>query len=386
MRRPVGIRSAQCISRTITQSNLSSFHQAGTISEGERPVPTIQQIINGQVSDASCSMVIEFDRNCAYEQAPIFHPVLFRGLVLTMEQFPYTQNFWDSLRHRNMSRIWNTVIEGTKIETDSVVFVYHMKHLEMLRCHVKLDDVTRVIKKVVGGGGDTYIYKSLEIVSDILVITKETSVHDCIQCLSYDIGGFPQEDNHPKREHSLEYHVLREDKALTRGSDLRLASRVSGVNMKSIDSNHPEDVSRSFGIEATRGVVFRTLKSQCNETRSCSIVANFMTQTGKIRPFKEQTSHVMNLTSEYSSGPFLSMALERAKEDIQTCIKVRCEDDLRSIYSRLVFTPLTSKATPNTEKIRYAETESDDGNFKNEDSESEHGQIYYPRDRNPLQE
>jgi len=307
---PIGITSVHNIMRKATQSNLSSFHEAGLISR-DSTLP-IQNILN-VTKNKDVHMIVDTDDHN-----------MFRRRYLHRKFSYYVVQYKSSLYlDKNVDIFW-----GINRGPSLVRFYTNYK---------------RLIKDC----------RTLEYIRDILILRRDLIVN-----ISSDFVGiidivekYPtNEPDHKKISEILDIEfgidgILEYTDGVVTGSNLDMVSRLNHIDKHSLWSNDIRQVEEKFGIEAARNLIFSEIKHDYNEA---GIIADYMAYHGKIYPFNKYNP------DQIGKGILSSMSFEQPNHDISKICLKPMGDDATSVYSQSMIgmKPKNGTNNPNIDIIK----------------------------------
>lgn len=298
----VGIRAVQSILKKATQSNLSMFHNAGNITQDSVfPRPSVIDILNVSKS-ASCSM------NAIIEDVKIGLRKKLINIKISDILIRYS-----IIGESSVYDIWYDFCEKSYDSTLSRIRL-HMNPRKMAEFGFTLNEICELSFK-----NDRYMCSpDFMGIVDIYVDTLN-DIRNVTSRLDEEIIKF----NH-KDKNIISDAVIIDNRIYTIGSSLeRLLTIDPKIKQTSVTSNSISDVELIFGIGATRNLIVELLDEDGAE-----IVADFMTRSGKCRPFDKSNIEL------YEKGFIQLVSFERSKDTIKKCLD-NGYDPMSSIYSRI---------------------------------------------------
>jgi DNA-directed RNA polymerase subunit A" len=286
----LGIISAQDLMRRATQSNLSSFHEAGLRSTNSS-IP-IQDMLD--MTDKNSSMLIETSNHKS-----------FRGEYLSRKFEYYVLSYKTSLYvDEDTDSFW-------RMANSNILVRFYTNYKKLVEDCRTLE----FIREMIMSRKDYNVDVSSDFVG-ILDITERYSINESIHKKIIDILSI-----------NLGIDGITEyNDGVTVGSNLSMVSRLECVNGRTLSSNSVKQVEEVFGIEAARGVVYERIKDTCDEP---DVIADYMTFNGRLHAFNKFSP------DHNDKGIISSMGFERPSTDIRRLSSGESKDDGNSVYSRI---------------------------------------------------
>ena len=299
---PVGIRSVQSILMQATQTNLSHFHTAGMVGTAVGATPTAAEAMDSLYTRYNTSMKFmmlpiegQFDpQRPSSKNGPTLpgamgaDPRYIRRMVVGAKLGSFVTTVGSSFtvlpEHEN---VWYDVLG---VPVGNVLRMY-VNYRKMLSFGLTLRDLAQ------GAFGDDCPWRvSPDFMGMIDVEVSETYMSSWLSRMECNVCGTPS---------VLSCEVIG-GTAVTRGTNVLVASRIPGVDVRTITSNNVVEVERIFGIEAAASVL--------NEIVESRVVSDFMTRTGTVLSFHKNNREIQG------KGLLTSMGFERPKDDIKDAI------------------------------------------------------------------
>lgn len=298
---PIGLKAIQFLMHGATQSNLSSFHSAGTSYMSISP--TVQQLLDVS-KHPICRTILYYNSDTLLPIWKLMRSSLWSFVKSIDIIDDFEEDDWYEVgREMELIRI--------VYEEDTAVFriVFDYERLRNMDLH--LSDIATFF--------DGYVLAiSPNIIGIIDIHTDDvSSIINILSILrSVKLG---IEDICSVKENICE------------GSNLKDLYQLPEIDSKRTISNHIYDVYHTLGIEAARDILLEELERNMEgNTFYASIIADFMTREGYLNSF------VKGKMFDQEKGILLSMALERPSNDIQKMAYGPIRDNLNNSYSRLM--------------------------------------------------
>lgn len=297
----VGIKAVQSILKKATQSNLSMFHNAGNITQDSVfPKPSIIDILNISKS-ASCSMSAIIKETGGIRKKLInikLSDILIRYSII--DESP-------------VHNIWHNFCEKSYDSTFSRIRL-HINPRKMAELGYTLNEICELNFK-----NDRYMYSPDFMGMIDIYVNTLNDIRTITSRLDHELTKFDHTD-----KNIISDAVIIDNKVYTIGSSLRrLLSINPQIKQNSVRSNSISDVESVYGIGAARDLIVELLDEEGAE-----IVADFMTRSGKCRPFDKSNIEL------YEKGFIQLVSFERSKDTIKKCLD-NGYDPMTSIYSRI---------------------------------------------------
>jgi hypothetical protein len=278
---PVGIRAVQSILMSATQTNLSHFHTAGMNISGavRHSRPSAAEAMDSLYNKHNTSM--KFDTSVSVKDIRRCIVGANLGLFVTTVGSSFTV-----LPARE--NVWYDALDSPFY--DSVIRFYID--------YRKMRDHGLTLKTLADKAfGDDCLWKvSPDFMGMIDVEVKGVHMSSWLSRMECRVCGTPE----------IISCDITSSTAVTRGTNVLVASRTPGVDRRTIVSNNVTEVEKRYGVEAAAGVLAGLVGSR--------IVSDFMARTGKIMPFNKRSKEV------HMKGLLTSMGFERPKEDIKKAV------------------------------------------------------------------
>lgn len=297
----IGINSAHSILRNATQSKLSLFHKAGTVSSGfNYSEPSIQDVMELNKS-MKCSMKFKStNKEFPYKDLLSLHFsdivksfVFIRKDKIIEDELCkcYTELTSYKYRDQNISRI---IFDFDKLTHYGIV----------------LDDIYKYIDY---NEYDIVMYPNIlctiDVYSELISFTSSLNKHIRLVDNITDI-----------------IHV--NDEYIANGSNLQHLMLLDDIDITSVTSNNPRQIMNLFGIEAARNCVYNKLVYESNNEESSRIISDFMGRNGTLLPFSRSSLEVDR------KGSLFSMAFEQPKLNMKRNVEKNQKEF--SIYSKIM--------------------------------------------------
>ena len=282
----IGIDSVQRIMRSATQSNLSSFHEAGLRSF--RNNLSVQNVLD-VTGDANTSMEITTDDHESFRREYLYRKFGY-----------YVLGYKSSLYLSRSDEFW-------EMDSDGVLVRFYVDYKKLIEDCRSL----RFIKGIITSKKDYDVVISSDFVG-ILDIVERFTINEPVnqkifEILDIDMG----------IDGILDYVDGKSS-----GSNLDVVSRIRNVDRTLLRSNNIRQVERKLGIEAARNVIFKELG------KDSLVIADYMTWHGRV--------HAFNKFGPWDKGIIASMGFERPNKDIARIGIAPEVDPIESTYSQTV--------------------------------------------------
>jgi DNA-directed RNA polymerase beta' subunit len=298
----VGLKAIQSIMQTATQSNLSFFHKAGTMSKSLSP--SVQQLLDLSKSP-TCRMFIKLNKPLSSKN------IRYLRVIKIVESFSITQpgeeEFWIQLGvAMNLFELNRDFPYQLDIQFDVKQLID--RNIRLVDIVNKISTVTSIYNKI--------IVHSPNILGIIRIYCDEhQSMIKIINKLHLGIEGI----------HDAVFHD--ESTVVTNGSNLDEILRLSEVDINNTYTNHLLQMEERFGIEAAREILYDEIVLKNNNKQYAGIIADYMCVSGALKPFSKDNTMIRN--------PILSMGYEEASSDLKKMHANTIVDPLRNSYSRM---------------------------------------------------
>jgi len=288
------LESVQGLMRKATQSNLSSFHEAGLKSTSGNL--TVQNVLD--VTDNE-----NFYMNVVVDDEKLFKMKFIRRklkyYVMEYKPHPYLikddpDSFWNLKYERELIAIVRLYTDYRKLTKDCRSLQYIKEKIE-----ARMDVTVTVSSDFVG---------IIDIRTEHEV--NESNYKKIYEILNIDLGV----------EGILDY-----SNGIVKGSNLDIMSRVREVDGTKLTSNNIKQVQKRFGIEAARYVIFREIGVSYDEV---GVIADYMTWHGEVFPFTKFSP------DQERKGILTSMGFERPNYDLSKLVNGPIHDEMKSVYSQ----------------------------------------------------
>jgi DNA-directed RNA polymerase beta' subunit len=299
---PIGLKAIQSIMQTATQSNLSFFHKAGTMSKSLSP--SVQQLLDVSKSP-TCRMFIKLRSKISSKD------IVYLRIIKIVESFslaqPGEEEFWIQLgAAMNLFELNRDFPYQLDIQFDVK---------QLIKKNISLIDIVNKISTITSMYNKTIVY-SPNILGIIRIYCDEhQSMIKIVDKLHLGIEGI----------HDAAFH---DDLTIvTNGSNLSEVFKLAEVDIQQTYSNHLLQMEEKFGIEAARSILYDEILLKNNNKKYASIIADYMCVSGVLRPFSKDGTMIRN--------PILSMGYEEASSDLKKMHTNTIVDPLRNSYSRM---------------------------------------------------
>lgn len=283
--------SVQGLMRRATQSNLSSFHEAGLRSTGGNL--TIQNVLDVTDTGNFCMKVIVEDED------------LFRRKFVHRKLRYYVMEYKPPvyLRDNNPDSFW-------EMNTDDLLVRFYMDYRRLIRDCRSLEYIKEII--------ETRMDVLIDVSSDFVGImdvrdpycVDESSYKRICEILDMDLGVSG---------------ILDYSDGIVKGSNLDIISRIREVDGTRLTSNNIKQVQTRFGIEAARYVIASEIGISHDDVDA---IADYMTWHGEVYPFTKFSP------DQERKGILTSMGFERPNYDLAKLVDGPILDGMRSVYSQ----------------------------------------------------
>lgn len=312
---PVGLKAIQSIMQNATQSNLSFFHKAGTMSNSIASLsPSVQQLLDVSKTP-TCKTFI-----AGHALEP--KKIVYVKVMHIVESLTITKAETDEL--------WLSIGSTMGLFEIDPNFPYQLdiqfNVKELIRRNLFLTDIVDALASVVDVYNKTIVW-SPNIIGIIRIYCDEH--HSMIKALSklhlgidgiHDMSG-----------------------SIASGSNLGALLKLPGIDPNRTYSNHILEMEEKFGIEAARQILYEELLKKNSHPRYAEIIADYMSATGALKGFsKSQVRH----------HPILSMGYEESTSDLRRIGLSGClVDHLENSYSRIALGLVPKIGTGGTNEI-----------------------------------
>lgn len=326
----IGIIAIQSILRKATQSNLSMFHQSGTIEGSILPKPSIKDIL--EMSGRNCSSTC-FSK--IYKVCKMISPIDLRDFITGYSFNPTNEP----------SNVWYTFKD---LDPFSFYTRIYMDPRKFCRLGITIEEIAYSIFGPSGKRCNYYVSPNFLGMIDVETIpskalSEQEPSEDKNGCYIADVlkmvskpDLFRSGTNFSKSRYYTSKGKLGISKSFVRricsetdkgllstiGSDILLLLLTPEIDSTTIASNDILDVSNLFGVEASRRLIEDLIDDEY-----ASVVSSFMTRSGIVQPIKQQ-----NLR-DYDRGFIPVISFERVRDSIKAMIGET--DKVRSIYSAI---------------------------------------------------
>lgn len=299
---PVGLKAVQSIMQTATQSNLSFFHKAGTMSKSLSP--SVQQLLDLSKSP-TCRMFIRLNSEILSKD------VIYLRIINIVESFSITQpgdeEFWIQLGAAM------NLFEPNRDFPYQLDIQFDVKQL--IKRNIRLVDIVDKISTLTSVYNKTIVY-SPSILGIIRIYCDEhQSMIKIINKLHLGIEGI----------HDATFQDALT--IITSGSNLHDILKIGEVDIKNTYTNHLLQMEETFGIEAARDILYDEILLKNNNPQYAGIIADYMCVSGVLKPFSKDSTMIRN--------PILSMGYEEASSDLKKMHTNTVVDPLQNSYSRM---------------------------------------------------
>lgn len=301
---PLGIISIHGLMKHATQSNLSSFHEAGLKSKDS--VLPIQNILNVAKND-DARMVVDVQDSNDFKKKHLYRKFSYYVVQYksALHLDPTVDSFW-----------------GMKSDSSLVRFYTNYRRL--------IEDC-----------------RTLEYIREILLLRKDLTIEissDFVGIVDISEKYTTNEPMHRKISDILDIElgiegVLEYSDNVTVGSNLNMVSRLDDIDHSTLWSNDIRQVESRFGIEAARCLIYDEIKNNCDNPE---VIADYMAFYGKIHPFGKHNP------GQESKGFLSSMSFEQPNYDIAKIGRSAIGDDITSVYSQTMIGMSPSNGTNNS--------------------------------------
>lgn len=282
--------SVQGLMRNATQSNLSSFHEAGLKSTGGNL--TIQNVLD--VTDTgNFYMRVVVDDESLFRRKFIYRKL--RYYIMEYKPPVYLKDNPDSF--------WN-------MDTNNLLVRFYTDYRKLVKDCRSLE----YIKEIIESRMDVSITVSSDFVG-IMDIRDPYCVDESTHERIYEILDMNLGVN----------GILDYSNGIVSGSNLDTISRVKEVDGTRLTSNNIRQVQRRFGIEAARYVIASEIGVSYDEVDT---IADYMTWHGEVYPFTKFSP------DQERKGILTSMGFERPNYDLAKLVKGPILDRMTSVYSQ----------------------------------------------------
>jgi hypothetical protein len=294
---PIGLKAIQFLMHGATQSNLSSFHTAGTISLSSL-TPTIQQLLDVSKNPICRTIIHHKDSLPAWK-------IVNKSLW----SFVKSINIIDDFEEDDWYKIGREMEIIRLVYEDTLVFRVMFDYDRLRTMDLSLETIAHYFRHY-------SIARSPDIIGIIDIHADDiNTIIDAIGLLRSINFGIEN------------INAIRN--SVCEGSNLSQLFALDEVDSTRTISNHIIDVYNTLGLEAARDVLHEELSRYISDEYA-SVIADFMTREGTLDSF------VKGKKFDQDKGILLSMALERPSNDIQTLAYKPIHDNLNNSYSRLM--------------------------------------------------
>lgn len=299
---PVGLKAIQSIMQTATQSNLSFFHKAGTMSKSLSP--SVQQLLDLSKSP-TCRMFIKLNKPLLSKN------IQYLRVIKIVESFSITQpgeeEFWIQLG------VAMNLFELNRDFPYQLDIQFDVKQL--IERNIRLIDIVNKISTLTSVYNKTIVH-SPNILGIIRIYCDEhQSMIKIINKLHLGIEGI----------HDAVFQDA--STVVTNGSNLDEILKLSEVDVNNTYTNHLLQMEERFGIEAAREILYDEILLKNNDKKYAGIIADYMCVSGALKPFGKDSTMIRN--------PILSMGYEEASSDLKKMHTNMIVDPLKNSYSRM---------------------------------------------------
>lgn len=314
---PVGLKAIQSIMQTATQSNLSFFHKAGTMSNSIISLsPSVQQLLD-----------LSKTPTCKTFVAGQIEPkdIVYVKVIHIIESLTIT-------KPSDEEEAWVEVGSEMGLFKRNVGFPYQLDVQfdvkELIKRKLFLTDIVDALSSTVDIYNKMIIW-SPNIVGIIRIYCDEhQTMIKALSKLHLGIEGI----------HDL--MISHDGNTITNGSNLGKLLKLPGIDPNQTYSNHVLEMEEKFGIEAARQILYEEILIKNNNSKYAGIIADYMSVTGALKGFnKSQVRH----------HPILSMGYEESTSDLKRLgLGISLIDHLENSYSRMALglTPKIGTGVP----------------------------------------
>src|ERR1700722_2856800 len=314
---PVGLKAIQSIMQTATQSNLSFFHKAGTMSNSIISLsPSVQQLLD-----------LSKTPTCKTFVAGQIEPkdIVYVKVIHIIESLTIT-------KPSDEEEAWVEVGSEMGLFKRNVGFPYQLDVQfdvkELIKRKLFLTDIVDALSSTVDIYNKMIIW-SPNIVGIIRIYCDEhQTMIKALSKLHLGIEGI----------HDL--MISHDGNTITNGSNLGKLLKLPGIDPNQTYSNHVLEMEEKFGIEAARQILYEEILIKNNNSKYAGIIADYMSVTGALKGFnKSQVRH----------HPILSMGYEESTSDLKRLgLGIPLIDHLENSYSRMALglTPKIGTGVP----------------------------------------
>ena len=314
---PVGLKAIQSIMQTATQSNLSFFHKAGTMSNSIISLsPSVQQLLD-----------LSKIPTCKTFVAGQIEPkdIVYVKVIHIIESLTIT-------KPSDEEETWVEVGSAMGLFKRNVIFPYQLDVQfdvkELIKRKLFLTDIVDALSSTVDIYNKMIIW-SPNIIGIIRIYCDEhQTMIKALSKLHLGIEGI----------HDL--MISHDGNTITNGSNLGKLLRLPGIDPNKTYSNHVLEMEEKFGIEAARQILYEEILIKNNNSKYAGIIADYMSVTGALKGFnKSQVRH----------HPILSMGYEESTSDLKRLgLGIPLIDHLENSYSRMALglTPKIGTGVP----------------------------------------
>jgi DNA-directed RNA polymerase subunit A" len=301
---PVGLKAIQSIMQTATQSNLSFFHKAGTMSNSIISLsPSVQQLLD-----------LSKTPTCKTFVAGQIEPkdIVYVKVIHIIESLTIT-------KPSDEEETWVEVGSEMGLFKRNVGFPYQLDVQfdvkELIKRKLFLTDIVDALSSSVDVYNKMIIW-SPNIIGIIRIYCDEhQTMIKALSKLHLGIEGI----------HDL--MISHDGNTITNGSNLGKLLKLPGIDPDQTYSNHVLEMEEKFGIEAARQILYEEILIKNNNSKYAGIIADYMSVTGALKGFnKSQVRH----------HPILSMGYEESTSDLKRLGSgIPLIDHLENSYSRM---------------------------------------------------
>jgi DNA-directed RNA polymerase subunit A" len=290
--------------QTATQSNLSFFHKAGTMSNSIISLsPSVQQLLD-----------LSKTPTCKTFVAGQIEPkdIVYVKVIHIIESLTIT-------KPSDEEETWVEVGSEMGLFKRNVGFPYQLDVQfdvkELIKRKLFLTDIVDALSSSVDVYNKMIIW-SPNIIGIIRIYCDEhQTMIKALSKLHLGIEGI----------HDL--MISHDGNTITNGSNLGKLLKLPGIDPNKTYSNHVLEMEEKFGIEAARQILYEEILIKNNNSKYAGIIADYMSVTGALKGFnKSQVRH----------HPILSMGYEESTSDLKRLGSgIPLIDHLENSYSRM---------------------------------------------------